>query len=108
MPTYNRDYFVKKFESIPTNNFYDGGLYENPEQPSQKCALGHCGVQIPPCIHQIGWYAYPEAKALDDLFKANGLIVPDVNDGNSKQFQQPFAKDRILAALKSFPDETTN
>lgn len=37
---YNVDYFIKKFEAIPENQWITGGL----GYKGRHCALGHCGV----------------------------------------------------------------
>lgn len=101
MPTYNRDYFIAKFEAIPTHLWHTGG-FVNKEIPEKMCALGHCGWRNGSQTTE----ELEEGRVLHVIIHdGTGAYVGDINDGHDPRFQQPFAKDRILAALKSFPDE---
>jgi hypothetical protein len=102
---YTVDYFIKKFEAIPEEDWNDNAT---------ACAYTHCG--------QYGHGYKNECPALSELFKkihykskcqqhrdAIGenyhgwsYMVVSINDGltsNDTPYQQPTPKQRILAAL---------
>lgn len=85
---YDCDYFIKKFEAIPEDNWWVGD-FRNMGNHCQFCALGHCGMTY----HN----STKESDALDELF--GDAVVPEINDGENPAYQQPTPKQRILAAL---------
>jgi len=85
---YTVDYFIKKFEAIPEENWISGRYLST----DGYCALGHCGERR--------WGFTPESLALVDLFFDYELAVASVNDGNSYMFPQPTPKQRVLAACR--------
>ena len=94
---YTVDYFIKKFEAIPYDQ-WTTGLYV---RGKRKCALGHCGVNFGfSLIHE-----NKEASALREILIA---AVPAINDGTRltanathRDFRKlgDNPKDRILTAL---------
>jgi len=106
MQKYTAEYFISKFERIPSKRFTSGGDYVS---HGRMCALGHCGQRT----HR----DTEEGKALQRLFNKHGLIVTNVNDGKRKGDTVPYtipmgdttavyvtdlgkgAKERILNAL---------
>lgn len=97
---YNVDYFIKKFEAIPENLW----ICDEWGKDDKHCAGGHCGVDK----GNVG--ITDMFKALDNIL--NGLkITPvwkdfftayaatQINDKETKEYQQPTPKQRILAAL---------
>jgi len=88
--TYDIDYFIRKFEGIPEDQWTKGSFCE---EDGRCCALGHCGVRNP---EDEGRPLYtPEANALR-------RILPKVVDINDGYIARPEAgpKKRILAALQ--------
>ncbi len=88
---YTKEYFIKKFESIKSEDIGQGSL-------SANCALAHCGVK--------NWVETEEADALADLFgaiyKGDYSVVFDVNDGNGiYRNSGETPKDKILNRLRS-------
>jgi hypothetical protein len=83
---YNVDYFIEKFSAIPSGKW----LINDYERNGLKCAFGHCGMRDNNSIERI-----PEAKALVKILQNVAII----NDGDSSEYQQPTAKQRVLAAL---------
>jgi len=83
MTKYNKQYFIDKFKAIPVNNWWVGG-YINPDNPKQKCALGHCN--------------YCERMSLGELI----YCVASINDGRLEDYFKlgKTPKQRILTALK--------
>ena len=98
--TYNKEYFIKKFEAIPDTEIGESSL-------RNKCALYHCGVR------SIDFYWVPteESNALLRLFGANFIGNPkttdwekvfNVNDGwRANEILGKTPKERILNKLKS-------
>lgn len=89
--TYDKAYFIAKFEAIPDEQWCVGVSYDKQER---RCASGHCSV--------LGG----EFNALNRLFPTVGFrkILPAViNDGEDPRYQQPTPKARILAALRDLP-----
>jgi len=90
---YDIPYFLKKFESIPSEQIGQGAL-EN------HCALWHCGVGINDIIQ---YTPTPEAEALAIILGGDNALhhVYDVNDNFGKR-KYPYnsPKERILAALR--------
>lgn len=97
--TYDKAYFIAKFEAIPEEQWAEGDY----EVSNKRCALGHCGAPT----------TTAEADALVRLFKPgfeggkysyySTTPVPDINDGTNKHYPQPTPKQRILAALNDLP-----
>lgn len=101
--TYDIDYFINKFESIPEENWIDGAL-EGID--NKKCAFGHCGV-----ISTDSLYKHTEeSTALISLFggePGNNRCVYSINDGHNLTSAERFAttpKQRILNKLKSLKE----
>lgn len=102
---YTVDYFIKKFEAIPKNQ-WTTAMFVNTKDGS-KCAGGHCGLSPSQnCTEE----AIALAKLLEPLKKTliNGnpgyddVIfdnITTINDGQAKEYSQPTPKQRILAAL---------
>jgi hypothetical protein len=88
---YDVDYFIKKFEAIPEEN-WTSGVFERSD--GSRCALGHCG--------RLDGCDTPEANALDTLLSGDeyGGLTPWINDVLSDLHPQPTPKQRILAALR--------
>jgi hypothetical protein len=90
---YTVDYFIEKFSAIPDDEWYVGD-YANLEE-TRRCARGHCGKRI--------FVESPEDNALVNLFEYNvnviGYVVSNINDGKDIRYNQPTAKERIVAAL---------
>lgn len=88
---YDVDYFIKKFEAIPEENWCVG-VYES-EDGTKHCAAGHCGEDF-------SNLSTPESDALAEIIELNFMCtVASLNDGRIKRFGQPTPKSRILAAL---------
>lgn len=99
------DYFLDKFEKIPEDNW----ITNKWNVGDACCANGHCGVRSALYVR-----GTDESRALAKLFEIipasniNGdkflayhwQRVSQVNDGLIKEYQQPTAKQRILAALR--------
>lgn len=86
---YDKQYFIRKFESIPFHKWTKRWLLN---KDGQCCALGHCGPRGPWDIEY-----EPEAVALINLFADNGEDVTMIND-----FSTEHPKIAILNALRSF------
>lgn len=92
-PVYDVDYFIRKFEAIPEDNWWIGEY--NDEDGNRFCAYGHCGLRSKSLNRQ-----NKEADALYALFCSDvKSIVADINDGKDIRYLQPTPKQRILAAL---------
>lgn len=89
---YDVDYFIKKFEAIPLNQWCK---YSYINSKGQSCATGHCGVRV----KRRSFYSPPilteEGAALLELLPD----VEQINDGDHKDFTQETSKGRVLAAL---------
>lgn len=103
---YDVNYFIKKFEAIPEDNFISND-WEDAYRG--HCAGGHCGLNGNNCDEGTK-EAISLAKVLSPLKVTNNKIVgfdtgyfwwkiPAINDGSTKEYQQPTPKQRILAAL---------
>ncbi len=118
MNNYTVDYFIKKFEAI-SEKFFEIRDWGNGEK---RCTNGHCGMH-----HSNVDEGTLEAKGLNILFKDVQLTpfnpcnfpymsywwykTAAINDGRTKEYQQPTPKQRILAALydiKKMEDEKFN
>ncbi len=94
----NADYFIKKFEAIPEEEWCEGDfiLYVGPDRPMQRCAAGHCGAtQLTPIT--------PEASALSDVLGNQTVVINDGLYGFDSLGSHP--KTRILAALHKAKEE---
>lgn len=102
---YTKQYFIDKFNAIPSNKIGAGSLH-------QCCALAHCGVK------SLGISDMTEESiALSNLLrqsinvgewakKDDVTLVFYVNDSIRSTIEPKFTpKDRILFALKGVPDE---
>ena len=85
---YNVNYFIKKFEAIPEDQWTTGSFRD---EHGRKCALGHCLT-----LHE-------EQAALISLLR---YTTSEINDGERDRYQQPTPKQRILAALNDVKNET--
>lgn len=104
------DYFIRKFEPIPEYNWTVNTFVDY----DKCCANGHCGIYSENQTTE-------EAQALITVLR-NTIITPKnvqihfintkrfnqgaysfkaalINDGETKEYQQPTPKQRILAAL---------
>lgn len=94
--TYDIDYFIKKFEAIPSEKIGVGAL-------KNQCALWHCGVRR-------AGVETEEAKELSEILKplvshplddSYKTIVWMINDDNRNELiEGETPKERILNALK--------
>jgi hypothetical protein len=89
--TYDKAFFIAKFEAIPEEDWTTEVYIDN----GRKCALGHCGER--------NNNRSVEAQSLERLFSGRWLYVSDVNDGDNDAYPQPTPKQRILAALNDLP-----
>lgn len=94
---YSIDYFIKKFEAIP-DNMWRTRDFTN--EQGQCCVFGHCGLRKNN-LHT--WSE--EAKALLNIFYANGESAVTVNDYDDMSYPEPTPKGRILAALNKFKNK---
>lgn len=99
---YNVDYFIEKFSKIPEELW----CIESFDDEAKRCAFGHCDYYNPSNAR----YS-EEGNALDSVVHAKLKLtlckpskfyneVMNINDGVYKEYQQPTAKQRILAALQ--------
>ncbi len=104
MTTYNKAYFIAKFEAIPDERWCEGTL--RGYKADDHCALGHCTHDLDP------GRITPEAQALEDLMRSLGVanlngriwITGLINDRECCSYRQATPKARILAALADLPD----
>lgn len=87
---YDVDYFIRKFEAIPENEWCEGSLYN--EATKQSCALGHC---LPDFRYNSMSIISDEASGLMGVLN---MTIP-INNGKNPHYQQSTPKQRILAAL---------
>lgn len=100
----NADYFIKKFEAIPEENWCTG-VYKLGDR---CCVLGHCGfhtTEDDQGLRTIHAQA-PEGIALSELFYTRDLSCSRVNDGEDDYYPQATPKARILAALRDIKETT--
>jgi hypothetical protein len=92
---YTVDYFIKKFQAIPEENWLVGD-YQN-EDKTKFCALGHCGGTSNSFYNKDNKeYSLLSEMCLSIL---NRSIV-NINDGTCpRTFPQSTPKKRVLAAL---------
>lgn len=89
-PTYDKNYFISKFEAIPEDRWMTGDFVD---ESGRCCAFGHCGVRpLSP-----GFNGGDEAYALACLLRN---CTSSINDGQDDRYKQPTPKQRILAALR--------
>jgi len=113
--TYDVDYFISKFQAIPEEGYCIGELDDT---YGAHCANGWCGVTYE-ALHNANFNE--ETKALQKIFSILELTktydpvclkaentweewgysikAADINNGETKEYQQPTPKQRILAAL---------
>lgn len=93
--TYDKAYFIQKFEAIPEENWITHA-YSDYRDDSRHCAMGHCGVR--------SCESTDEGIALSHLFDNSGMNPMSVNDGD-KGFESfgSTPKQRILHALNLLP-----
>lgn len=119
MEKFTVDYFIKKFEAIPEELWCVGEQYNR--NTKQRCALGLCNFEhdgtrklgafdvnsesdrlsyiLPPVevIKNISGNSGYESGGIADREFGNNVAA--INNGESKRYQQPTPKQRILAAL---------
>lgn len=89
MNNYDYDYFIRKFEAIPDEQWAIRAYVAG----DSRCAFGHCGMTNHGAIPKI-----PECAALRELIGGNHLVTR-INDGVESGYDQPTPRARILAAL---------
>lgn len=86
---YDVDYFIKKFEAIPEDNWCVGDYKKYAKE--QYCAYGHCGMHKG---------ENKETTALGKIFEFGcQMNIIEINDGGDNRYKQHHPKQRILAAL---------
>jgi hypothetical protein len=96
---YDVEYFINKFEAIPSN-LWCGDTFTLGER---RCALGHCGYRTQNTVTGPDTtIETAEGMALDALFLKNGMDVTTVNDSGILYGINP--KDQILRVLYSIRD----
>lgn len=99
-PTYDVDYFIKKFEAISEDMWC---THAQTNSHGQHCAWGHCGITN----EQIGFRELDNhALKVIQLTRKSGFewhlgnkAFANINNGAFLEYQQPTPKQRILAAL---------
>jgi len=106
---YTKQYFIDKFQAIPSQEWCEGEL-TNEFDENCHCALGHCGV--------INYKA-----TTDEAYELSKLLMPVYDKLFDEEFTQPCnfhtfeindessslgdtPKQRILNALNLVPNET--
>lgn len=97
-PEYTVDYFIKKFNKIPGDQWGTHAYY-NPNTKT-RCAEGFCRKEITngPDLHHC--IPSQESRALILLFNSYNLNVHDINDGICNAYPQKSPKLRIMTALR--------
>ena len=98
---YDVEFFIKYFEAIQEYKWCKNIIMN---EKGQKCAIGHCLYKpnAKPVYYVIELKNSPLNIFGEDMIKALIDILPsiaEINDGNSKNYQQPTPKQRVLAAL---------
>lgn len=94
--TYNVDYFIKKFEAIPEDQWTTG---ERHGSNGTHCAHGWCDLNEL-SMPYLNTYSNEEkslVKVFTPIMKGTGCAK--INNGFHPNYQQPTPKQRILAAL---------
>jgi len=87
---FDKEYFIKKFQAIPEDQWREDGNYGN--EGECRCAIGHCGVDSQGIETE-------ESTALHGLFGSVAII--EINDGELRLgYPGTTPKQRILAALR--------
>lgn len=96
MPNYDVDYFLKKFEAIPEDDWCRR-VYTDAD--GKHCALGFCGSHVGK-ISDYGMDIHTEEgeNLRRMLLPLGGVTV--INDYAEDDFQQETPKQRVLAALR--------
>lgn len=92
---YNIDYFIKKFEAIPEQNWCIKAVRKD----HQCCVMGHC--------LQKGEFTSEELLSLGKVFGSLSLAM-NINNGDSSNYKQSTPKQRILAALYDLKAKETS
>lgn len=97
MPTYDKAYFIAKFEAIPDGKWCTRTQVDD---DGRCCALGHCSRSLGAMSK--------EGHALAMLFEptrdeGGKLVVARINDGEAPRYQQTTPRARVLAALRDLP-----
>jgi Zn-finger protein len=82
---YTVDYFIKKFEAIPEDQWGTGKYVS---ENNRMCALGFCGVR--PCEN---------TEEGDDLSVLSNNMIHFINDGKDYHYTESTPKQRVLAYL---------
>lgn len=97
---YTVDYFIDKFSKIPASRFATGTQSDG---NGNHCAYGWCGINYYTngSLNNDTGERTEEGIALTDVFVPimNGMGMASINNGRHPVYQQPTAKERILAAL---------
>lgn len=98
---FTTEYFIAKFEAIPDEKWAVGRFFLE-ENPECRCALGHCGYNVPPSFRKGSWReAHAEAQALMDLLGGySGVTCLNNGSDEVRHWQVEGVKARILAALR--------
>lgn len=98
-PAYDVDYFISKFEAIPEEKWCVDD-FEDGEESGVHCALGHCGASFHSGSTRESYKLDEIICSLRNPSYPLGYYYPaPINDGTTKEYQQPTPKQRILAAL---------
>jgi hypothetical protein len=80
-PKYNLDYFIRKFEAIPEDQWCTGDFVKVVNGKEQRCAFGHCGYRYGPAdgLGFVEVIRTAEGGALEFLVRTSALT--SINDG---------------------------
>lgn len=101
MPNYDVDYFIKKFEAIPEEDWCRR-VYTDGE--GKHCALGFCGSKVGRVNDYTGDIHTEEGENLRRLLLPVGGVTV-INDYTEGRFYQETPKQRVLAALRYLKDK---
>jgi hypothetical protein len=101
---YTVEYFIKKFEAIPENEWCEHSFsrYNNANMTVEHCVLGHCGIKTTKQsnIEAQNLLMLTENKDLRFFEITDKLpIIAQINDGIYSNFTQSTPKQRVLAFL---------
>lgn len=96
---YTIDYFIAKFQAIPSNQIGDSqdkgcayGQCRNGEHNGSRTAEGKALTRLMKML-------LPLTPVLDAPFDPDQGTPARINNGETKEYQQPTPKERLLAAL---------
>lgn len=96
MKTYDREYFLDKFEAIPEDEWNDD-LFKDEELYVKFFNTPGTRVKI-----DFEWNQ--DLASLFSLFRHTPFYLTEVNNGTEWRISGKSPKQRILAALRSLPD----